>query len=416
MRTGYRCCESADNGREAAYRARAAADNLRNVTAANDDEYRLLHTASFMALFCVGLYSSSFGPVLPFISEDLSVSLDTAGLMLTAFFIGSIAASASVAVALHRRDTRALCIAGLASASAGVALLAVAPNWPAALAAGVVLGIGDGLIIAATHILMPLTSKDVPSAINRLNLFFALGAVAGPIWTGAILATTGERSLVYAGIGAFSMLTLAVFAIADVGVRRPLAAPGDGFALPGNPTAWIMGAVLFLYVGAEFGLGSWVSSYTRETAHAGVFAGALLTSGYWGALALGRVGSAVYFARRHDASALLAAAVAGAGISALVLALSSGTIALSAAAAFGAGFCLGPVWPTTVAIASEGSHSSATAATVTMGNAGGLAIPWLQGKVLVGAGPGQGVAVTAVLCALMFGIVTSFRTGHRSTG
>ena len=44
-----------------------------------------------------------------------------------------------------------------------------------------------------------------------------------------------------------------------------------------------------------------------------------------------------------------------------------------------------------------------------MGNAGGLALPWLQGKVLVGAGPGQGVAVTAVLCALMFGAVATFR-------
>lgn len=393
---------------------RAAADNLRIVTAEHDDQYRLLHAASFMALFCLGLYASSFGPVLPFISEDLGVSLDTAGLMLTALFVGSITASAVVAIALHGHDTRVLCIAGLAFASAGVALLAVAPNWPTALAAGVVLGVGDGLIIAATHILMPLTSSDVPSAVNRLNLFFALGAIAGPIWAGAILATTGERSIVYAGIGAFSLLTLAVFVVADVAVHRPLAAPDEEFSLPGNPTAWIMGAVLFLYVGAEFGLGSWVSSYTRETAHAGVFAGALLTSGYWGALALGRVVSAVYFARGRDASALLAVAVAGAGISALVLALSSGNIGLSAAAAFGAGFCFGPVWPTTVAIASEGARSSATAATVTMGNSGGLAIPWLQGKVLVGAGPGQGVAVTAVLCALMFGVVTYFRARRQA--
>ena len=49
-----------------------------------------------------------------------------------------------------------------------------------------------------------------------------------------------------------------------------------------------------------------------------------------------------------------------------------------------------------------------------MGNSGGLAIPWLQGKVLVGAGPGQGVAVTAVLCALMFGVVTYFRARRQA--
>jgi len=56
--------------------------------------------------------------------------------------------------------------------------------------------------------------------------------------------------------------------------------------------------------------------------------------------------------------------------------------------------------------------ANATAATVTMGNAGGLAIPWLQGKVLVGAGPAQGVAVTAALCAVMFCIVSAFRASR----
>ena len=374
------------------------------------DDYRLLHVASLMALFCVGMYAAAFGPVLPIAAEDFGVSLDTAGLLLTALFAGSILASATVAIALHGHDTRLLTIIGLISAICGLTLLAIAPNWPVALLAGAILGVGDGLIIAALHILMSLTSRDVPSAMNRLNLFFAFGAIVGPIWAGAILASTGERWIVYAGIAAYGVVTLVVLMAASGPSHEPIAPPDEEFRLPGNPKAWVMGGVLFLYVGAEFGLGSWVSSYTRETAHAGVMAGALLTAGYWGALALGRVLSGIYFRRGHDASLLLAVAAAGAGIAALALALSSGHLAIAAIAAFGAGFFLGPVWPTTVAIASEGSMANATAATVTMGNAGGLAIPWLQGKVLVGAGPAQGVAVTAALCGVMFCIVSAFRS------
>lgn len=377
------------------------------------DDYRLLHIAAFMALSCLGLYGASFGPVLPFIADDLGVSLDTAGLMLTALFIGSIAASASIALVLHGRDTRMLCLAGLSCSTAGILVLAFAPTWPVALAGGVILGIGDGLVIASTHILMPLTSRDVPSAMNKLNLYFALGAIAGPIWAGAILATTGERWIVYVGIATFMLATIAVMFAADVAVEHPVAAPDEVFRLPGNATAWIMGGVLFLYVGAEFGLGTWVSSYTRETAHAGVFTGALLTAGYWGALALGRVFGAFYFSQPRDPARLLITAIAGAGVASVVLTLASGNLVLSAIGAFGAGLCFGPIWPTTLAIASEGSSSNATATTVTMGNAGGMAIPWLQGKVLVGAGPAQGVAVTAALCALMFGVVASFRSRRR---
>ena len=187
------------------------------------------------------------------------------------------------------------------------------------------------------------------------------------------------------------------------------------FQLPGHPTAWVMGIVLFLYVGAEFGLGSWFSTYVRDSTDAGVFAGALLTAGYWAALALGRVVSGYYFARGHDASLLLAASCGAGAIAAALLALTTGNIVLSALFAFLVGLALGPVWPANIAIAAEGAVANATATTVTMGNAGGLAIPWLQGKVLVNAGPDEGVIVTSALCAAMFLIVVAFRVrrhGH----
>jgi fucose permease len=206
-------------------------------------------------------------------------------------------------------------------------------------------------------------------------------------------------------------VTLVLMLLSEAPSHNVIAPEDEGRVLPGNPVAWFMGGVLFLYVGAEFGLGAWVSEYAKQTTDASVFGAAALTSGYWGALALGRVASTWYFERQREPTALLLLSVGGAGISALVLSLTTGNIALSATAAFGAGLFLGPVWPTTVAIASRGAGSvaNATAATVTMGNAGGLAIPWLQGKVLVGAGPAQGVAVTAALCGLMFAAVTSFR-------
>ena len=379
------------------------------------EDYRLLHAAAYMAMFCVGLYAAAFGPSLPFIADDLGVSLGTVGLILTALFVGSISASALVAVKLHGRDTRALCVAGLACATTGLLLIAFAPSWPAALAGCVVLGTGDGLMVAATHIMMPLTSDDAASGINHINLAFAFGATCGPIWAGAVLATSGERWIVYSGIACVTLAALLLTAIADATVHHPIAAPDEEFRLPGNPTAWIMGGVLFLYVGAEFGLGSWVSSYTRETAHAGVFVSALLAAAYWAALALGRIVSGIYFSQRRDASTLLIAAIAGGGIAALVLSLSSGNIMIAGASAFCAGLCFGPIWPATIAIVSDAAASDATAATVTMGNAGGLAIPWLQGKVLVGAGPSQGVAVTAALCGLMFVVVAAFRARRTDT-
>ncbi|MBI2723659.1 MAG: MFS transporter [Chloroflexi bacterium] len=378
------------------------------VTSDVGTEYRLLHGAAFMALFCVGLYAATFGPVLPFLADDLGVSLGTAGLLLTTFFIGSISSSALVATALHGRDMRVLSIIGLVCIIGGMLGLGFAPSWETALVAAVLMGAGDGLLVASTHMMMPLTSRDVPSAMNRLNLWFAFGAVAGPIWGGVLLETTGERAWVYTGLAGVATLALAAMLFADVAVRSSPARPDHEFRLPTGSTTWVMGSVLFLYVGAEFGLGTWVSSYARASSGASVLGGALLTAGYWAALAAGRVLTGMYFARGWRAVPLLAWSLAGAGVAALALTLSSGQLMIAAAAAGAAGLFLGPVWPAVLAIASDGTAANAPAATVTMGNSGGVAIPWLQGRVLTGSGPAQGVAVTAVLCAVMLAIVSAF--------
>jgi fucose permease len=372
-------------------------------------DYRLLHGAAWLALLCLGIQASAIGPVLPFLADEHDVSLDTAGLLLSAFFVGSIFSSAAVAIALHGRDARLLCIIGLSAQATGALLVAVAPSWELVLLAGLVFGLGDGLVIAATHILIPATTADVPSGLNTLNLFFAIGAIVGPLGAGAILSTTEEYRIVYAGITSVFTMALLAMVAADVSVHGAIAAPEQEFRLPMSPTAWVMGAVLFLYVGAEFGLGAWVSSFARETVDAGVFVSAVIASCYWGALAAGRLASVWYFAGQRDPVRLLAVGCAGAGLSALALTLSSGSVGIAVAAAMGAGFFFGPIWPTVTAVAAEDGEPSATAATVTIGNAGGVAIPWLQGLVLVGAGATQGVAVTVALCAVMLAIVIPFR-------
>ena len=79
-----------------------------------------------LSLFCVGMYASAFGPALPFLARDAGVSLDTAGLVLTALFAGSITASATIALVLHGRDMRVLALAGLLCITVGLLLLGLA--------------------------------------------------------------------------------------------------------------------------------------------------------------------------------------------------------------------------------------------------------------------------------------------------
>lgn len=293
---------------------------------------------------------------------------------------------------------------------AGLGVLSFAESLPVAAAIIGCVGLGDGLVVGAGHNLVARESPNIGRDLNRLNVYFAVGAIIGPAWAGIALTLGGGLALVFAPIA-----VIALAAALWLATRLPrtvatstLMPPAE--AIPPvvdpvflrDPRAIAMGVILFLYVGAEFGLGSWISSFIVEgRGNDTVLAGALVSSGYWLALFLGRLAGVVVFERGVGAPALLAALLGCAVLTSGLLALSQGALWLGAPAAFLTGLCFGPVWPTAIAAAEKSARAGGAAALVTIGNAGGVALPWLQGRILADAGPTRGILVTAILCILM---------------
>lgn len=368
-----------------------------------------LEFAACLALGMIGVYSTSFGPAMSILARDFDVSLDRAGIMLTVLFLGSILASGAVAVRLHHSDPRVFAGAGLLMVAAGTAGIAVAPGFAAVIPAVAFAGMGGGLMDAGAHTIVARVSTDVPRGINRLNVCFAVGAVLGPLWSGSVLAIDdGAREVVYLAIAGLSVATAAVMltSTSNETVHRPRA-EGEPPEATASMTrlAWVMGAVLFLYVGAEFGLGSWVASYAEAEFEAGIFTGGLITAGYWGALMIGRLISGALFAHGVPARRVLFGSIAFGLAASSAIAVANDVFAIAVAAAFATGLAFGPIWPAAMSIAAEGRASSAPSAMVTIGNSGGFVFPWLQGRLLVSEGAATGIAMSAVLCALMLALV-----------
>jgi fucose permease len=239
-------------------------------------------------------------------------------------------------------------------------LLGLVSEWPAALAAVAALGLGDGMLVAGAHNIITQSGGDIGRGFNRLNLYFAVGAIAGPLWTGALFAGPDSRFACYAGIAVLCVAcSLLLFLVVRMPPTRPRADSPSAPPPRMTPAIWVMGGVLFLYVGAEFGLGSWVASYAERAAGAGTMTGAAVTSGYWGALMVGRLVSGSLAGRGHGPLAILSAALGGAFVTSTALALGGETIAVAFVAAFLTGLCFGPIWPSAVTIASAGSGAGA---------------------------------------------------------
>jgi len=367
-----------------------------------------LEVAACLALAMIGVYSTSFGPALQAIADEFGVSLDHAGVLLTLLFLGSIVASAAFAGWLHRFESKRFVALGALLVGAGCAGIALAPSWAWLLPGVVLTGAGGGLMDAGSHTIVTRVSADVTRGINRLNVCFAVGAVAGPLWAGVVLeAAPGALPAVYLGISALMVVTAAFTALSPAVELHPEAAHGSSLRL--TRLAMIMGLVLFLYVGAEFGLGSWVASYADREFDAGTLTGGLITSGYWGALMIGRLISGWLF--RHGAAAhrVLIGSIACGLVTSAAIAAANQSLALAVAAAFATGLAFGPIWPAAMAVAAGKRGANVPAAMVTIGNSGGFIFPWLQGRILVEAGATTGIALSAVLCAAMLAIALAAR-------
>lgn len=235
----------------------------------------------------------------------------------------------------------------------------------------------------------------------------------GPLWAGLILSRGEDLAVVYGGVAALALAAAALLVSAPRTRAQPHGDSEDGSGRAGGAAVWVMGGVLFLYVGAEIGLGSWVSTYSTEAFGAGVMASAAVASAYWGALALGRVASGILFARGVAPLSVLIASITGALVTSAALALADASLAIGASAAFGTGLFFGPIWPAAITIASHGAASGAPATMVTIGNAGGILFPWFQGRVLVAAGPSRGIGLTALICLAMLAVSAAYRRTRR---
>jgi len=371
-----------------------------------------LELAACLTLGVIGVYATSFGPAMPVLAEDFGVSLDTAGILLTVLFVGGVLASGSVAARLHRADPRVFTAAGLGMLAAGMAGFGLAPSWEVALPSAAVGGFGGGLMDAGAHTIVTRVSADVARGVNRLNVCFAAGAIAGPLWSGGVLAADAEaRPVVYLVIAALALGVAAVVATSRLPAEHAASPQAEETFFAGmTPLVWAMGLVLFLYVGAEFGLGSWVATYADEEFEAGIFLGGVITAGYWGALMAGRLVSGWLFGRGVPAGTVLIGSIAAGTATSAAIAAANESFVLASVAAFATGLAFGPIWPAAMAIAASGRASAAPAAMVTIGNSGGFVFPWLQGRLLVSEGATTGIALSAVLCLAMLAV--AWRAGR----
>jgi len=408
--------------------------DILNTTQSNTQSpqnYRFALTALTSLFFMWGFITSLNDILIPHLKGIFELSYSQAMLVqfcfFGAYFIVSLPAGALVKRAGFQRGI----VFGLLIAAVGCLLF-----YPAAsqhsynifLFALFVLASGITILqVAANPFVSILGNADTAS--SRLTLtqaFNSLGTTVAPFF-GAFLilnetadamsaATTAESvQMPYVFLAAMLLILAAIFAWLKLphGSKNIVQLESKSLI---SGSAWqyrhlVLGAVgIFVYVGAEVSIGSFLVSFFADPNIAGLetFEAAKYVAYYWGGAMVGRfIGAAVM--QKIPAGKALAFNAVMASVLIFITIISSGTLAMVAILLVG--LCNSIMFPTifSLAINGLGEHTSQGSGILCLAIVGGALVPLVQGILAdtIGIQPAFFLPIVCYLFIAYYGVIGS---------
>jgi FHS family glucose/mannose:H+ symporter-like MFS transporter len=242
--------------------------------------------AGATAMFVVfGSVASLYGPLLVTFAHRFSVSLATAGAILSVHFIGAFAGVPLGWAAMRRWRGQVVLAAALAVLALGAGLAGLSRGFAELLGSVLLIGLGFGALDFLLNSLLVRTAADGRAhRISVANAGYGVGSVIGPLLIIVARPTHYPLLLAAVALGALSLAfsTRGVTAPPLSSEHRRTDSPRRRAVLATFIVAYV------LYVATEASLTGWIAPQLHRVGYSQTV-GAVATAGFWLGLALGRV-------------------------------------------------------------------------------------------------------------------------------
>jgi fucose permease len=297
------------------------------------------------------MIAAMLGTILPDLSDRFHLSPSQNGTIAFAQALGLIVASLGVGPLLDNEGKKLGLVLGLALIAIALFALPRSPGYRSILLLLFLLGVGGGIVVtAANSLVSDVSQAHRGTALNLVNLFFGLGALATPFIAANFFGRNWVR-LCYT-IAALTVVTLVLQAF----VKMP-GPNGSGFVLAeaapllGRPLLFLIGLFLFLYISCEVGIWNWLPRHLIAQGVPESQALNILSLGFALGLLTGRAAVLPILSQVPAITVTLAGSLAMAVTTFLMLQTSRPAAAF--VLVFLAGLSMAPVFPTTVAIVGD---------------------------------------------------------------
>ena len=355
----------------------------------------------------IGATTTLLGVVLPALAGKFNFSDEQSARLFVFHAIGALLGTFVSEKLWTRIGFFAAIALGLFASAIGVAGIEL---FPAGLIALPIFlnGCGVGLTIPAINLLVTkIEPARTAAALNLLNFSWSVGALASPI----VFAAFSERSSIRFPLFCLAAL-LILFASLFWWSRQPnihaqtvesaTAAESSAFKFWTHKNHVLTWLFFFVYLGAENGLGGWLSSYALRLQTDSEILWTPVLTVFWLAFLLGRLFAPLFLRVFSDELFLRLNSVLAFG--GMILLLFGGANWLFVAAPLTA-FGLAPIFPTALAQFTKrtGAVGARQAKWLFVGSTlGGTFVTWLVGVIAAQTNNlANGLFVVLICCALL---------------
>lgn len=361
---------------------------LKEQPAARSTSLRWRLGLSFTAFILIGANDGAFGVLLPSLTAHYGVDKATISFLFLASALGYLTAAFNSGPLSGKLGYHRFLMLGTASFLVGATTYSLMPPFVVILLAALLVGFGIGCIDAGLNAYIAGLPSNT-AKLNYLHAFFGAGAWLGPVVASGLLTAQVGWNNVYLVWVALGLVVLIGFGVA---FRGQQAAPKEAGALRERSVmlaalklrlVWLGALFLCFYVGTEISLGNWTFSFLTEERHGSTLISGWAVSGYWLGLTLGRL-TLANLARKVGNKVLIQMCLVGVLVGVLMIWLAPFT-AVEALGLVLTGYCLGPIFPTTIALMSGLVEArllpSAIGFLASIASLGGALFPWIAGNL-----------------------------------
>lgn len=267
-------------------------------------QFRSLYFTMFANFMIFGITLTIIGATLPKIIREFQWSYIATGVVLSAGSIGYFVSTFLSGVFLHKLGPKLVIAGGLVIQSIGLSLFAIRPYVALNFLLNLLIGLGQGgTEVVVNYSVIHIERSGQSRLMNFMHAAFSVGAIIGPFIVGTLIAAGISWQMIYRAMALACFLMAWVFSILPFSrLREEDEGTEDKprtIELLRHPLLILAFLILFLYVGTELGVSSWIAEYYVKILDAPESIGAFMVSVFWLGLLLGRLSLSGYRGSRQ---------------------------------------------------------------------------------------------------------------------